>query len=302
MPQARPPWQRALWSAQPYPDDHVPPRFLEGLRTNVQLPQYSYGKLVTASTVVTLQVSLTVLYCIVFAYAHSGEATPGAVLSCCVTVAVCCAGGRAATSAAPSVRAAARVLCDWFLFAGLLLFLSPVLATLTRPWAADTLTAVCLVLLTAHVVLTDFSWLTAQTDRRSASGVASLSAATFAGVLLTSRLDGAAAFPLLVLQVLLFGVAQEFQRSLFTRAPEVFTAMTWLLVGTCAALLPGISPLLAVVYVVGIAALTLVVPLWFLREHQRLKLQISGPWDEARPTNSLAAAEWATAGLLGRKS
>eukprot|EP01062_Namystynia_karyoxenos_P050486 TRINITY_DN39299_c0_g1_i1.p2 TRINITY_DN39299_c0_g1~~TRINITY_DN39299_c0_g1_i1.p2 ORF type:complete len:384 (+),score=128.95 TRINITY_DN39299_c0_g1_i1:70-1152(+) len=299
----RPPWRRALWARQPYADDYVPPAFLEGLRTNAQLQTYHYSALVRESTPITQQITVVVLFCVAFARTHDGTLRAEDLLQFDCAAAVCFAAARIASEPAPSVRAAGRLLCDWALFAALLLLLSPLLATLTRPWADDTLTAVCTVLLVAHLLLCDYRWLNAKVERQTRSSVASLSAATFAAVLLASRLSSAtSAFALLGLHVLIFGVAPPLQRPLRTRAPEAAAAFTWLLVGTCMGLLPSLSPVLACLYAVCVAALTLVVPWWFLREHQRLKQQISGPWDEARPANSQAAAEWATAGLLGAQN
>ena len=176
-----------------------------------------------------------------------------------------------------------------------LFFVSPVLMSLTQPWSDDTLTALCCVVLLVHVVTSDYS---AGGEMRDAP--VSASASSFASILLASRLEkDVDAFAVIMTSVVVFSVSQGPRRALRVSSPKGHILLTAAMSTAASLWLLDTAPPIGVCYISVVVVFTFVVPLWYRHAQMRLKLQISGPWDEARPTNSAAAEEWATAGLMG---
>ena len=282
-------WKRALWQQRGFEDNYVDESFLEGLRMNMKVTQFKISDLFRESSCVTQQLSLVVMFVMGFFEAVRDDSSTLWLASICLLVFVFLATVSYYLEEEEKFRYS---LTESAVTAGVLLFVSPVLKTLTYPWSDDTLTACCLLLLFIHLAACNYS------VHRRDEPVAT-NAATFSAVLLSSRLQNQmTSYIMITLSVLLFVMSPEPRRDLRRAYPEVSSSITWLLVGSSSAFLLYVNFYVAVLYVVVVVAITFLIPIWFYFEHQSAKMQINGPWDEAKPTNSVAAAEWATAGLL----
>eukprot|EP01064_Diplonema_japonicum_P015976 TRINITY_DN2401_c0_g1_i1.p2 TRINITY_DN2401_c0_g1~~TRINITY_DN2401_c0_g1_i1.p2 ORF type:complete len:294 (+),score=65.57 TRINITY_DN2401_c0_g1_i1:1147-2028(+) len=282
-------WRRVLWKQRDYDDSYVDETFMKDLKMNFYRSRLGYFVLVKESSCITQQLSLVILYMICFFDAMEEAVDPFTLLLLCLGIAVFLT---TVSKMFVEEHKSRLMVTESISTAGLLFFVSPILRTLTEPWSDDTLTAMCLLFLVIHLASTDYS--TKPRDEPIA-----VNAASFASVLLASRLPQYNyGFIMITLGVLLFTVSPEPRKALRTKVPEAWSAITWLLVGAAFAFLLNIDKAYAVLYCFVILSITFLIPAWLIHEHEVGKMQISGPWDEAKPTNSAAAAEWATAGLL----
>ena len=173
-----------------------------------------------------------------------------------------------------------QLLLHCLLFPLSLFLLSPILRTLASTIASDTITSSSLFLLLLHLFFHDYSYATATTP--SFSGNLALLSSVFASVLLSSRLNSdASAFAFLWLALQLFALLPCLQHHLRQLYPDAHDAAA---VVTTALLLLACSVRsrhLAVVLAAAVLLLSLVVPA-VLVGMQRYKMEIKGPWDEAK--------------------
>eukprot|EP00754_Rhynchopus_humris_P049809 Rhum_TRINITY_DN8592_c0_g2::Rhum_TRINITY_DN8592_c0_g2_i1::g.28894::m.28894/K03859/PIGC, GPI2; phosphatidylinositol glycan, class C len=283
-------WRRVLWdNADGHEDCHVDEAsFLQGLKMNYYAEVMEYWDIVWSTMALTQQCALVVTYLLCFFDLHQGG-TSSATLTAVSSVLFALSfvfGGVQTLNAYESAATAV-----------LLMFFTPVLASLTKAWTDDTLTAMCVLFLFVHVASSDYR---TSASRERESAIAS-SSALFTSVLLASRLQRPSdAFVMIMLGVVTFIVAEEPRRRLRVYSPYTWGCLTLLLHVVGSLWLSQRSTSLAALYSASILLITFVVPTYFRYLQKVAKQQISGPWDEARPKNSLAAAQWATAGLIGR--
>lgn len=184
------------------------------------------------------------------------------------------------------------------IIAVLLMLLSPVLHTLTRSYTDDTIWALTILLGAIHLAFADYAYLNAHTSEFRHN--LSMNAAIVAVVLLASRVETPLYAAAVIGQgIMLFTLSPILRHHVRASSRDAHSMMTFLLCGVAIGCLLLLRPVGCAIFVAAVAMLTLVLPYWFVRMHtDEYKKQIHGPWDEARPRNSAAAAEWANAGLL----
>jgi len=216
----------------------------------------------------------------------------------------------------------------FLLLFGALWGLSPVLKTLTTPISNDTIVALSVMFLLLHLLLHDYNdknylknnHLTSEntsssTFFRITPSPASLNAAIFASVLLSSRLESSLqAFALLFFSVELFAFSPYVRYKIKNSHTEsAFTSMTvFITLLTTVILFTSFSRLFAVLYLSLIAFISFICPFWliWIQKYKKYpsevkitslsltfysgahtlsffslpKSEINGPWDEAVPT------------------
>eukprot|EP01059_Diplonema_ambulator_P003225 TRINITY_DN12899_c0_g1_i1.p1 TRINITY_DN12899_c0_g1~~TRINITY_DN12899_c0_g1_i1.p1 ORF type:complete len:291 (+),score=76.71 TRINITY_DN12899_c0_g1_i1:28-900(+) len=280
-------WRRVLWKQGDYDDSYVDETFMKDLKMNFYRSRLSYMVLVKESNCITQQLSIVILYMLCFFGALEETIEASALVLLCLGIAVFLT----VLSKLYDTQQSRLTATESASTAGLLVFVSPILRSLTEPWSDDTLTAMCILFLIIHLASTDYS-------SKSNEEPIAVNAASFASVLLASRLPQYYSFTMIALGVLLFIVSPSPRKALRTKVPEAWSAITWLLVGSAFTFLLNIHVPLAVLFCLAVLSITFLIPAWLMHEHNVGKQQISGPWDEAKPTNSEAASEWARAGLL----
>lgn len=189
-------WRKILYEPQPFPDNYVDKSFLIGLQKNVNVKSYGYFSVVCASFVISQQISIVTLLLVAFEYLYNENrfsntqglfiSEPLEVLliadSCLVAVLVYVVHRLADPSSSRNIISSSlKTIAILF---GILLGLSPVLRTLTTSISNDTIWALSVFLLLFHLLFHDYSG-----GSLRFSAPASLNAAIFTTVLLSSRLE-----------------------------------------------------------------------------------------------------------------
>lgn len=154
--------------------------------------------------------------------------------------------------------------------AALLMVLSPVLMTLTRSYSDDTIWALSMLFVTMCLFSHDY---TGRTDRPTTfSGTTSLNAAMFASVLLASRLPSTLhVFAVVALSIELFALFPIMRRCILVRSKRAYLSFTFGLFVLAGALLASLSTVVAYVFLLGVAFITLGAPMIMLvlQKHKR---------------------------------
>lgn len=313
-------WKRTLYERQPFEDNYVDPiRFLQEVKKNANVCTYCYSDVVIDTFVVIQQLSIVVVFANMFVAIMHNQVALGSI----VVVDLVAGGGAIAFFAVvsnqhregpsvgnlpkgkraddfPGQAGGADVLWDTLRQCGVItaavLLLSPIYQTLTVSYTDDTIWALTMTSLAIHILMADYNYLNGYASAVK-QGV-SMNAAIFASILLASRIPSAAfASALIGFGTICFLLSPPLRHYLKVRSLIGHVGITFLMCGVALGCLTDV-PLLAFTFVVGLFLTSGAVPWFFVTMQHRFKFQINGPWDEAKPQNSAAAAEWANAGLL----
>ncbi|KAL9940836.1 hypothetical protein V8E36_000324 [Tilletia maclaganii] len=174
-------WERLLWKRQPFPDNYVPPSFLDKLQTNATIVLPSYATLVIWSLPITQQVASILIFVGVFAHllnehVSAIELVCGSSLLMLIgwaIIDVCVPehqsrsrhsgrsaqqeDGPASLSIRARIRSAANAIVSMTLLSLVLLALSPVLRTLTEATTSDSIWALSVCMFALNAALADYS-------------------------------------------------------------------------------------------------------------------------------------------------
>ena len=149
-PSIRAPWRRILYAVQPYEDNYVDDTFLNSLITNANVRPVSYLPLCLDACAITQRLCLLVLFLLVFYLMfHSIVPVEGVLMLDGLSI----AGGMLVFGS--SAGRAHRIL----LLTLVLLFMSPLLNTLTRAYSSDTIWALTFLLSAIHLLCFDYGWI-----------------------------------------------------------------------------------------------------------------------------------------------
>jgi phosphatidylinositol glycan class C protein len=185
-------WTRQLWRKQPFPDNYVDDSFLDSLvvsRASVQSSS-NLKELVIDSLVVSQQISVVIVFLLVFSSIYHESLLSGSLLVWLdlflLPLGICICHYLQPTPI--TLHEILHVLERTLLFIAVLLALSPVLKTLTSAYSTDTIIALTFVLCSLHLLLHDYSYVSAS-RLTIFQGSFSLNAAILASILLASRLS-----------------------------------------------------------------------------------------------------------------
>lgn len=311
---ATPVWRKVLYERQPFEDNYVDPQqFLQELRENENLMNYQYGEVVLNTFVIAQQISAVALFCVVFGKLFLGQMAPysllytdGAILLVSWIAYVqyerLLAHNYAHDDVAPPQPRRTTSTYIWefgrpMVSIGMILvLLTPILSTLTITYSDDTIVALSILTMCLHVLGTDYSYLNGYTESYHPN--LAVNSATFGVILMASRIKNPLeSGALIAFGTICFSLSPIARHMVKRFSFTAHVAVTFLLFGLTAGCLLQ-TPVLCFFYVTGIVLVVFVIPWCFVVMHSNVKYQINGPWDEAKPTNSAAAAEWANAGLL----
>lgn len=162
-----------------------------------------------------------------------------------------------------------------------LLFLTPILQSLTAAYSDDTILFLSMVCLMLHLLTQDYAYINNYRERFS--GMASLNLAIFATVMLASRLEtNALVFAFVLFAMELFAALPLVGHHLRQNCEELVPKYTACLCFTAIVSLNFVSKVSSIGFGIFALAITFVCPLW-LKYLQRYKAIIHGGWDEAIP-------------------
>lgn len=299
-------WKKGLYERQPFEDNYVDPvNFLQELKKNSNVKSYQYSEIVKDTFVIVQQISFIVVFVYMFALIVSDKIALSTIFAIDIIVlvggAICFVALRQEVHhqknvAVPDLSTMLHYGQQALLFSSVVVLLSPIFQTLTVSYTDDTIWALGITAMFMHLLLTDYAYLNA-VKAKYEQGVG-VNAATFGSILLASRIQsplyGAALIGFGILCFNLSPIPRHFLKSYSVMA---HVGATMLLIGVTVGCLTQV-PLLAALFGFCVIAICFALPWCFVKLQSRYKNQINGPWDEAKPQNSLAAAEWANAGLL----
>jgi phosphatidylinositol glycan class C protein len=322
----KPAWRRILYEPQPYPDNYTDVSFLSSLVMNANVRPLSYSSLCLASCTITQRICLVVLWLACFhsmqthtVRVHTVLAVDAAALliGLAAMAAMQAAESRQRTTATAWMRSALSRALRLLLLTLLLLFVSPLLLTLTQAYSSDTIWALSLALGALHVLVFDYRWVNAAASHRhhkhahapphssgkppEFQGALSLNAGIFAAILLGSRFqetsdssssDSSSAplrcFAFVLSSFLVFGGTSVLSVWARRYAAGLHAALTALFVALASLALAWLSqpqvcseplPLLLLPLLLSVCVcVTFVAPAW-LKSSQKYKHEIQGPWD-----------------------
>ncbi|KAK0558092.1 glycosylphosphatidylinositol anchor biosynthesis [Tilletia horrida] len=168
-------WERLLWKKQPFPDNYVPPTFLDKLETNSTVVLPSYPTLIIWSLPITQQVASILIFVSAFAHLLRGQVSAlelalgssASMLSGWLLFEVLIPEHHhphrvfgptsKTTTARERIRRAANTIVSLLLLSLALLALSPVLRTLTDATTSDSIWALSAFLFALNAALADYS-------------------------------------------------------------------------------------------------------------------------------------------------
>ncbi|XP_055930169.1 phosphatidylinositol N-acetylglucosaminyltransferase subunit C-like [Argiope bruennichi] len=271
-------WEKVLYKKQNFPDNYVDASFLSDLRKNVNLHKYTFWEAFTGISVVTHEISSTVLFVITYICMKENMFSIRTVVSGIAVLLIFCAFLQQWLKNEWWLFKKANVYehvksCIIFLTFGYMF--SPILKTLTQSVSTDTVYAMVVLMLLLHVLCQDYG-----TRAAIVSSSVSLNSALFAAVCLASRLPTVEhTFALVVLAVIFFVLLPLIRKKIKDNI-YCLLSMTGLFMGIVSIFLIFIS----VVYAILFMLLCFCINLFFIALFiycQKYKENIFGPWDEA---------------------
>mmetsp|Transcript_23632 Transcript_23632/g.51585 ORF Transcript_23632/g.51585 Transcript_23632/m.51585 type:complete len:320 (-) Transcript_23632:302-1261(-) len=298
----KPKWQKTLYSKQPYADNYTDPDvFLEELTTNARVQPKNYWTVVCDAALVTQEASLVVTVAAAFLHtmrlsavvdhtvlAWRLTAANGGLLLAgwlCRALLACSSGGaKRASLAVPPVATMVHGLRQASLLGVGVWLMSPLTQTLTRSISEDTIIATVVATFMLHLYLHDYSFMFSITDKLT--GSTALGMAVFASVLMASRLPSSnLVFALMLFSLEVFMLSPGLRRDLRRHSISAHASLSLLLPLLAFLLCLPVSSVLAVAFLQLVLFVTFLCP-YFLTKIQKFKIQINGPWDEAKPSAS----------------
>lgn len=275
----RQPWRKLLYIPQPYPDNYTDSSFLSQLRRNATVSRYSYLRLATDFSLVSLHLTELAMTHIVFLglYSHGWDPHIPVSLSTMTSVffyLFYTAKSTAVRSPPHEAFKSAIVITLSFLT------LSPVLKSLSESTSSDSIWSFSFWLVLLNTVATDYHFDLSE----SFSPIFSTNILIAEVTVLASRLDSTSTvfcFMLFAIQIHgLFPLFDTWLRNNYTRAHHTI-ALAMIIGVTC--FIHSMMDKLWLFIWCGIhVGVMIACPMYFILL-QKYKDELQGPWDTAKP-------------------
>lgn len=278
--QPKKPWQKILYGNRGYPDNYTDPMFLKDLQKNINVEIFGYWEAVLGATKLTHQLSLIVVFLLVFHNLYVKPSYIPAEILLLIVCSICCIGyvlfvvwnGPRSCGYLGTIKDDVKTVACVLVFG---FILSPMLHTLTKSISTDTIYTITFFVFLLHIICNDYGMPAALVSR-----AISLNAAIFGTICLASRLDTSLdAFVLLIVSFTLFAVYPHLLRLLEANPTCYLLPITLFVSASCWGLLM-ISLILFSIYLMAMIFCGIIYPFIFCYA-QRYKNNIHGPWDEA---------------------
>ncbi|XP_015782343.1 phosphatidylinositol N-acetylglucosaminyltransferase subunit C isoform X2 [Tetranychus urticae] len=268
-------WKKGLYEPQIYPDNYIPPTFLQDLRKNVNLQYYTLKEAIIHSGALTQEINCIIIFIQVFNLLQSDDKSSSYTCVYIGIITLLLYTTLILSSKSDDVIGELKTGII-LIFSGFAV--SPILKTLTETISTDTIYAMVTLMMIIHLIFFDYGVKVA-----IVSPSLSLNSAIFAGVCLASRLASSyQAFALLTFATdifVLFTICRSKLRDIIPVWVNYF--ITCLLTFISLILLLKLSsPIFSIIYIILLIFVNLILPynFWSLQSY---KENIYGPWDEA---------------------
>lgn len=281
------PWRKILYGNKEYPDNYTDTQFLNDLRKNINVQVFKYSEAVLGATKLTHQLSLIVVFLLIFHNFHARQSYISAEVLLPI-VSILFIFGYAVFLILNGPRRTDDILYNYtqtirddlktvacVIIIGFIL--SPMLHTLAKTISTDTIYTITFFVFLLHVMCYDYGMPAALVSR-----AISLNAAIFGTICLASRLTSSLdAFAFLLIAVALFAIYPCMVRAIEQHDSIVLRLMpvTVFILLSCVGLWI-ISPILFLINVMVLVFCGIIYPFLFCYA-QSYKNNIHGPWDEA---------------------
>jgi phosphatidylinositol N-acetylglucosaminyltransferase subunit C len=185
----KPQWKKILYERQPFDDTYVDENFLNSLTTKENTKKYDFWSLVNSTVEIALALNSMILF-LVFNEIAQMEYISDSVLLV-FGFSVLAIGYVIHILLTPAEERSLTPVRMGLLLLGILHTLCPVLASINKNYANDTIYLMTFVFLTLHLVFYDYSFVkkVLTKDKKLSPDVKSMNFALIAALLLSSRLS-----------------------------------------------------------------------------------------------------------------
>lgn len=293
------PWKKLLYLKQPYPDNYTDESFLSQLKRNTTVTKYSYWKLVNDFTLVAFHLSNLLLVMLTFTgiyHRHWNALWPTVIASSLSAVGFVIWGQITHTSSEsanaqphplvpmyPKSSGSKPKFKSFLLIIFILLVLSPVLKSLTRSTASDSIWTLSFILCVSNTIFHDYATDTSTTHYMP---ILSTNLSLSNAIVLASRLNSTVevfCFILFAVQVNVllplfdFTIRKLLANTLYHKS--LVLSLSCVVYYLIVALIGFRVLAVWIITQIGIAFL---MPAYFLFI-QKYKNELQGPWDIAKP-------------------
>lgn len=299
-------WKKVLYAKQPFDDNYVNADFLQSLVTRETQKNLQYWDLTEQTTEITHVMGALVLFFTTYHLSLSGSVSATAFLT--VEYVTLLAGYFAYEFLIRRCNWESRTLMTGCVLLGTLLSLCPVLATINRNYADDTIYLMVTIFTTLHAILYDYTFVRSDLPQSTGlkhsdsaeslislrsevsvveipplkpvnAGIASMNCGFISALMLSSRLETTAhVFGLLSLAVIVYGLLPHFRRVLYRNSRILYKFSSFVLLLINAILLTNESIFLALLIVALSIFIRYVCPLILMAVYH-YKNEVEGPWD-----------------------
>ncbi|CAF2872023.1 unnamed protein product [Rotaria sp. Silwood2] len=279
------PYRKVLYDVSPHDfkildDDHIYEMNSE-INHSISSSSYRhiYWSTVAESGLITQQVSLVILFIILFIHLDNDNLHPRNILIINALIGIIGLFVYRRHINIKLLQENLKTLLIFLLFGSMV---SPVVFTLTKTISTDTIYAMSTLMMLTHLIFYDYGAETAMVQK-----ALSFSVALFSSVCLASRLSTSFhTFCLVTSAVLVFALWPELRKYIKESSFRVFSLLTIVHIIGCIILLFRLSILHTILYILAIIFLTFLCPLWLV-SLQKYKISIRGAWEEAVVTEHI---------------
>ncbi|CAF0805570.1 unnamed protein product [Rotaria sordida] len=237
------------------------------------LYRHIYWSTVAESGLITQQVSLVILFIILFIHLDNDNLHPKNILIINALIGIIGLFLYRRHINIKLLQENLKTLLIFLLFGSMV---SPVVFTLTKTISTDTIYAMSTLMMLTHLIFYDYGAETAMVQK-----ALSFSVALFSSVCLASRLSTSFhTFCLVTSAVLVFALWSELRKYIKKSSFRIFSLLTIVHIIGCVIFLSRLSLLCTILYILAIIFLTFLCPLWLV-SLQKFKISIRGAWEEA---------------------
>ena len=299
-------WRKVLYAKQPFEDNYVNADFLQSLVTRETAKNLQYWDLTEHTTEITHVMCTLVLFFTTYHLCLSGSVSAPAFLA--VEYTSLLGGYFAYEFLQRRCNWEVNTLLTGCILLGTLLSLCPVLATINRNYADDTIYLMVTMFTTLHAILYDYTFVRSEVPQISGMkhsdsaeslislkseisvveitpvkpitpGIASMTCGFISALMLSSRLETTAhVFGLLSLAVIVYGLLPHFRRVLYRNSRVLYKFSSFALLLVNVALIASESAFLAFLIVALLIFIRYVCPLMLIAVYH-YKNEVEGPWD-----------------------